>query len=638
MTAAAVTTPAVARAALFEVTTGFRQNGFTINGHGEPATADSGFFSYGGALCPAPGTPNFLCGRIRGFSGFEGGRIVLRAEARLKRSDANATSPELAAYSDVRAFSGPIGGYTATAPGAYFVFGLGGTLVNTKTDPDVSTAAFAVSEVAGSGPYQAVQCFGVTCLPKEIVQVKLQDWNVSSGFYLRLRSDVFMTNFGGKTGWSAEVVADFADTLELLAIQLLDENDQPIPNVHLTMKNAAGEDVPIPDTPPAPEATPSPTGSAAAATPTPLPTAPPCAVPPCEDCENCIDDDGDTLVDRADPGCAAPANGNGAGLPDLRAAKGLDACAKTVRKGGAKLGAVRLKQLQACVKAVGDCVQVRAGEPACLGKARATCAKARNALTSTEDKVRTAIGKGCAEPNVADLAAASGLGFGAESEACARRGIGSQQTTADVVTCVARRHACAAERLLGFAVPRASELLVLGGWDAAGELPCLGTANVGDGAGIGADKAKALRKCDGALQKAVAKLVAGRVKIGQACGGGAFTCLQTKPADPGCIAKASAKCKKARAGLPSLATVFATTIGKACGEAPLALADLRAVEGLGLGTRDAACAALGTATLASLDDVAQCLARHAACHVDQMLESQTPRLRELLDAVGGALP
>jgi len=635
--------PSAVPAAIFEISSGFRQNGFNLYGSGEPATVDSGAFSYRGALCPAAGTPNFLCGRIRGYSGFAGGdsgRILLRAEARLKRTNADATSPELAAYVDARAYSGPIGGYAATAPGAYFVFGLGGTLVNTKTDPDVTTFAFAVAELAGSGPYQAVQCFGVACLPKEIVQVKVEDWNVSSGFYLRLRSDVGITNFPGKTGWDAEVVADFADTLELLAIQLLDENDQPIPNVHLTVKNAAGEDVPIPDTPPAtptPTATPPP---GATTTPTPLPTVTPCADPPCEDCENCVDDDGDTLVDRADPDCASPANGNGAGLADPVAAKALDACAKRIRKGGRTLVLARLASLRACVKSVSDCVQLKGGDGACLAKAQTSCTKAREALTAAAQKVDAALVKACGEPAVAagDLVAAAGLGYAADAEACARRGIASLATMADVAACVALRQACAVERLLGFAVPRAGELATVGGWDAATALPCLDATSVGGGAGIGADKAKALRKCDAAIQKAVAKLAAGRVKAGHACGAGVFGCLQTKPGDPRCLGKASAKCTKALGVLPAIVAAFTAAITKACDTPPLGIADLRAPEGLGFATRTAACAGRGTPALATVADVAQCLEREVACRADQVLESQAPRFRELLQAAGAPAP
>src|SRR5262249_5733207 len=96
-----------------------------------------------------------------------------------------------------------------------------------------------------------------------------------------------------------------------------------------------------------------------------------------ENCDNCIDDDGDGLVDRADPDCAPPANGAGAGIGDKDAGKAADKCAKTIRKAGAKLTANHVKQLGACEKAVADCVQLKPGDAACLAKAKATCGKVR---------------------------------------------------------------------------------------------------------------------------------------------------------------------------------------------------------------------------------------------------------------------
>src|SRR5262249_20588222 len=62
-----------------------------------------------------------------------------------------------------------------------------------------------------------------------------------------------------------------------------------------------------------------------------------------EDCENCIDDDGDGKIDRDDPDCAAPANGAGAGIGG-DAGKAVDKCAKTIRKVGDKITSTHAKQ------------------------------------------------------------------------------------------------------------------------------------------------------------------------------------------------------------------------------------------------------------------------------------------------------
>ncbi len=652
---ASLWTPRPAGAAvLFDAGAGFRQNGFNLlKQANEPVAVDSGEFSYGGAICPAAGTPNFLCGRVRGIAGMNGNRIVLRAEARLKRTNAGADHPELAGYGDVRVTIVSFGGSPVqTAPGAYFYFGLHGTLVNTRTNANVLTQAFASANLYADTQH-AIQCFGQTCQPDEVAKVKVDNWSPASGIAVGLRSDVAMVNSQLLTGWDAEVVADFFDTVELLAIELVDANDDPIPGAALTFE-VDGTEYAVASVPPTPTVTPTPTLTAsptptvipsatltatATATPTATPT-PACANPPCEDCENCIDDDGDTLVDRADADCTPAANGWGLGVADPTAAKPLDKCAKAVRKGGAKLQAVQSKQIGACLKSVGDCVQLKNADAGCLGKAQTTCGKARAALPAARAKIAAAVTTACGDPPVAagDLIGTVGLGFDGEQDPCARRGVAPLATVADVVACVARQHACAAERLVGFAVPRATALLDLGGWDAAQDLSCLDGASVGGATAVAQEKTKALRKCDATIQKAAAKLVASRLKIGQACGASIFTCVQTKPADLACLTKAGSKCTKARAAEPALAAAFASVIAKACGAAPLGIADLRADAGLGLANRDADCAALGVASLATVDDVASCLTRQLTCRVDQMLENEIPRLDELLGLAGVPQP
>ncbi len=359
-----------------------------------------------------------------------------------------------------------------------------------------------------------------------------------------------------------------------------------------------------------------------------------------ENCENCVDDDGDQLTDRADDDCTPPANGAGAGLSDPGAAKALDKCAKAVRKVGSKLTATTLKQLGACQKAVADCVQLKPGDASCLTKAEAKCTKARTALANAETTLTAGIAKACAEPSLAaaDLLSAVGLGFGGETRGCGERGVASLATIADVAACVRRQHACAAERVLGAAVPRARELLLLGGWDPGTSLACLEEGANGAGSAIAAPKRKALRKCDRTIQKAAAKLLMGRTKAGQSCSAAVFTCFQTKAADPSCVIKARGACQKALATLPKLGSTLASSIAKSCGAAPLAAADLLTADGIGAAAHAETCQALGIVSLASITDVTTCLTRQLACRADQLVESETPRLRELLGAAGATLP
>ncbi len=629
---------------LYDVYRGFYPANFFYEQKGgiePPYTAGGDYdFSYDGALCPPAGTPNYLCARARATAGINHGRIYLGAGVRMKRTNAQFTQ-EHGVYGSARVDIGPLGGYVSgPAPGAYFVFGLSGTIVSTRTNANVDVNSIAVATLyAGSGG--GVQCFGpTTCLPKSQQSIKVTNWDPTTGFSLVLRSDVKMLNPMSATGWDGEGEAEFFDTLELLAVQLVDADDQPIPGVTLTMTDGTGAEIVIPDTPPDPEATvtPTPVATATPVLPTPTATATPvCANPPCEDCENCVDDDGDGLIDRADDDCVpAPANGSGLGVGDPASAKALDKCAKAIRKVGAKLTSTTLTALQACLRAVGDCVQLKPGDAKCLTSAVAKCGKGRSALAGADTKLTAAVTKTCGEPAVAasNLGLATGLGFAGETAVCGRRGVVGLASVSDVAECVRRQHACGAERLIGFAVPRAAELLTLGGWDVASALPCLENVSVGGQAGVVAAKQKALRKCDLTVQKASAKLVSGRTKISQACAATVFTCAQTKPGDADCLAKAATKCSQSFGGLAKIESAFGAAIAKACGASPLEIADLRANEGLGLGTRDDECAAFGVASLTTLDAVTTCLARHLACRVDQSLENESPRFVELLQAVG----
>ena len=72
---------------------------------------------------------------------------------------------------------------------------------------------------------------------------------------------------------------------------------------------------------------------------------------------------------------------------------------------------------------------------------------------------------------------------------------------------------------------------------------------------------------------------------------------------------------------------FAATIRKRC--MPEALAALLGASGFALGERATTCNALGI-PLDSIGAVADCVGRVQACRIDQVVETRTPRLQELL--------
>jgi hypothetical protein len=64
---------------------------------------------------------------------------------------------------------------------------------------------------------------------------------------------------------------------------------------------------------PAPTARPTTAPTPIPATPTPVPTLAPTPIP--DDCEDGLDNDGDSLIDTLDPGCALTGNEDGDALP-----------------------------------------------------------------------------------------------------------------------------------------------------------------------------------------------------------------------------------------------------------------------------------------------------------------------------------
>jgi len=401
--------------------------------------------------------------------------------------------------------------------------------------------------------------------------------------------------------------------------------------------------------------TPTPSSSAGAATPTlaatPAATATPTVTatrtPAPEVCDDCIDNDFDLDVDRVDADCPPPADGGGLGLDDPKGrGKAVAGCAKGAAKAGAKYADVALKRLQKCVNAVFPCVQRKPGDQGCLAKARAKCAKEWSALDGKDGaKLGQALRKTCgaAKLDPSDLLAATGAGFAAEDGPCAAFGVAAIVDVEDVVACAGAHHLCRAAAILGLHVPRAFELLTLGGREPASELPCLPPGADGAGAGLGDPRrAAAAAKCEKAAKKAGIKFVKDELKTVQKCADAALKCVQLKPGDAACVEKARKTCAKQMAKLTgsarSIAGKLATAFLKACGPAALAPADLFDASGVGFGAHAALCGALGVPQYDSAADVAACLARQHGCRAEQLLERSLPRLREMLDLGELGLP
>jgi hypothetical protein len=128
----------------------------------------------------------------------------------------------------------------------------------------------------------------------------------------------------------------------------------------------------------------------------------------------------------------------------------------------------------------------------------------------------------------------------------------------------------------------------------------------------------------------------------QKCTDGVFLCLQQKPGDAACLAKAQARCLKQTAVLQSgpnnLELRLGAKITKACGPKKPGLlpvvsgADLCGEKGLGFASNVAACQTPQSAVL--LTSVTSTLADEHRCRTLQIFGADVPRAAELLTAGG----
>ena len=392
----------------------------------------------------------------------------------------------------------------------------------------------------------------------------------------------------------------------------------------------------------------------ATATPTPIPTLTPSktalpgqtpTVAPTnirgvEICDNCQDDDGDGLVDRDDPDCGRPyADGGGAGVAVGSRAKAAVKCQLALAKAGQGYVGKQQKLLQGCLQFTLVCVEQKANDPQCLVKAAAVCKKAVATIDALETKLTASVKKSCNAPplDTSDLANAAGLGFVAELTSCEQAPIFvlGVDDPDSVARCLAGRHKCQVGELVSEEYPRAQELLQLAAVETF-QVPCLAAGADGGGQGVGdAARAKALVKCAAGIEKATAKFGKTRLAGLQKCVAVVDKCVQQKPGDAACLAKAQGKCAKLAAKIgdaPKAAgDKVRQAIAKACGSDAT---DLLAPTGLGQSSTASYCQAIGVSSLATVADVADCVVRNQTCRIGQLLDAETPRGRELLGLAG----
>jgi len=361
----------------------------------------------------------------------------------------------------------------------------------------------------------------------------------------------------------------------------------------------------------------------------------------CERCDNCVDDTGNGLVDRADPDCVSPADGAGLGLADAGRAAALLKCHRGLQSATQQLATKTWKGLQRCTDAMAKCQQRQPDDPRCLAKAEAKCAKAAAKLASAkgpEAKARARIEKDCGVLPIDAILDAAGLGHEATAAPCSSLGVTSLGSASDVAACATRRQLCQLGGLVSAATPRASELLVASGVGNA--ISCLSAGADGAGAGLGDPKGAGKRavSCQKAVAKAAGKLLGQTLAAAGRCEAASLACVQRQPGDGACLVRAGSVCAKERQKLASSEAKLQAALDKKCGDKkgqPLvALEDLLADAGLGFGAGAERCEAFGVPVLDSRAAVGACLVAENQCRAGKLGAAATPRSLELL-TLGG---
>jgi len=158
--------------------------------------------------------------------------------------------------------------------------------------------------------------------------------------------------------------------------------------------------------------------------------------------------------------------------------------------------------------------------------------------------------------------------------------------------------------------------------------PTAGVTPFGGGL-ASATAAKAAVVCQRAVVKAGAQLVGARLSNLASCARAVQRCIQIKPEDPGCLQKASGRCRSALDALTVVDGRTGATLRKRCG-GTLALADVLGPAGLGYAAL--ACDEAGAAR--SLDDLVDCVVGEHACRAATLFEVLQPRAKELMRLPG----
>lgn len=320
----------------------------------------------------------------------------------------------------------------------------------------------------------------------------------------------------------------------------------------------------------------------------------------------------------------------------ISSARQVAKCQPAVATGTNTLLAKRLQTLSTCGTALLECAQNKPGDAACEAKAKAKCEKGLGKLAGTSDKFVATVEKGCAQVGQATMLSARGLDFGQIADECSGDFGGSVADVEHIARCVAAQHACRAEELVTATMPRVRELAEQAQVTLDSD-NCLGDfAKTRVPFAVAGVDGKPLLKCQKAIAKAGSHYAATALTRLNGCVSKVLKCLQLKPGDAGCLAKAETQCtKQLTTGLPALSDKLRSGIAKGCAVSFTALTD---AQGLGLSQLAEVCKAVGVDALNGFADYQTCLARQHQCLVRDLLLFGTPRAAEVLRLVNETPP
>ncbi len=303
----------------------------------------------------------------------------------------------------------------------------------------------------------------------------------------------------------------------------------------------------------------------------------------------------------------------------------------------------KLKQLDKCAITALKCIQTVAPNDdaeedpidVCLEKALVRCDKANEVIVAEEQKLADAITAKCSALDPAEVLRADGVGFEDIAADCLDQAGVTLTDLASVTECVVTEHECAVERMYLMAHPRAGELFDLVGTDIGDCLEDLG----GPGEGVEDLRlGRRLSQCQQNVTKSSAKYVASKLKSTGQCLNGLFQCVQLKPGDKGCLAKAQASCDKGFASVVANGIKLVPAVDKSCDAIPFP--DLTLETGIDYDAvvEEELCVPYGISGIGTVNHYANCLYRSNECDGEEILKFSVPRAAELLGLVGRQLP